>query len=265
MVRSSWHPVFPQAVSGRSLLAPHSVVAVRTRGYASSSSSMDDGAAGRVGTANQEVPEDTNTQPLSFTEMLQQIKPQGGSDAYKSESSVARSSQRTSAEIKPVTGQHALPEQAQKFINCMMKDGKKSTSQRIFDDMLGKLKVAQLSGKVGSGSRTGVDTSHQDAVNPIKIFIAALDNLKPTIGLTSVRRGGTIYKVPVPMTPRGRQRAAIKWLLETARSKKGAPMADKLAAEVMAAYKKEGIAYGKKMEMHKTAEANRAYAGFARR
>lgn len=99
----------------------------------------------------------------------------------------------------------------------------------------------------------------------MKIFLAALENLKPTIGLAPISKGGTIYQVPVALHPVARQRTAIRWLIDASRKKKGTNMSTKLSQEVMAAYRKEGGAYSKKMELHKTAEANRAYAGFARR
>jgi len=159
--------------------------------------------------------------------------------------------------IEPLTGQHSQPELAVKFVNCMMRHGKKNTAQKIFDDMLSKLKVTQLSGDVSLGDRPGAD--------PMKIFLTALENLKPTIGLAPISKGGTIYQVPVALHPVARQRTAIRWLIDASRKKKGTTMATKLSQEVMAAYRKEGSAYSKKMELHKTAEANRAYAGFARR
>jgi small subunit ribosomal protein S7 len=132
-----------------------------------------------------------------------------------------------------------------KFINCLMYEGKKSTAEKVFYDALDVL------GKKMKDEK------------PEEVFLKALDNLKPEIEVRSKRVGGQTYQVPMPVSPKRRQALAIKWLLEVARGKKGRAMAQKLADEVIAAYKKEGDAMTKRENVHKMAEANKLFAHFA--
>lgn len=134
---------------------------------------------------------------------------------------------------------------ASKFINCMMWGGKKSTAQRIFYDALEILR-----GKV------------QDE-EPIRVFEQALENVKPQIEVRSKRVGGASYQVPMQVNRKRQQSLAIRWVLGACREKKGKPMAEKLAAEVLAAYNKEGTAYTKRENVHRMADANKAFAHFA--
>ena len=131
-----------------------------------------------------------------------------------------------------------------KFINCMMYEGAKITSQQIFYQAMDV--VAQKSG-----------------ANPLEVFQAALNNVKPMIEVKSRRVGGATWQVPVEVSRRRALSLAIRWILEASRGKKGRPMADRLAGELLDAYKKEGAAITKRENTHKMAEANKAFAHFA--
>ncbi|MDD3470387.1 MAG: 30S ribosomal protein S7 [Thermoguttaceae bacterium] len=134
---------------------------------------------------------------------------------------------------------------ASKFINCMMWGGKKSTVQKIFYDALEVLRE-----KVPDEE-------------PIRVFEQALENVKPQIEVRSKRVGGASYQVPMQVNRKRQQSLAIRWVLGACREKKGKPMAEKLAAEVLAAYNKEGTAYTKRENVHRMADANKAFAHFA--
>ena len=136
---------------------------------------------------------------------------------------------------------------ASKFINCLMWDGKKTTAQRVFYDALEEI-----------GKRGEV----QDQT-PIEVFESAIENIKPYIEVRSKRVGGASYQVPMQVNRQRQQSLAIRWLLEAVRDKKGRPMHVKLADELLSAYKKEGVAYTKRENTHRMAEANKAFAHFA--
>ncbi len=131
-----------------------------------------------------------------------------------------------------------------KFVNCMMLSGKKSTSQRVFYDAM-----AIVEKKSGG--------------NPLEIFTTALNNIRPIIEVRSKRVGGATWQVPVEVNKRRAQSLAIRWLLDAIRGKKGKPMAERLASEILDANKKEGLAITKRENTHKMAEANKAFAHFA--
>ena len=134
---------------------------------------------------------------------------------------------------------------ASKFINCLMWDGKNTAAQKIFYDALNILaeKVAD--------------------VPSIDVFTTALENVKPAIEVRSKRVGGASYQVPMPVRANRAQSLSIRWILAAVRDKKGQPSAQKLAAELLAAYNKEGVAFTKRENVHKMAEANKAFAHFA--
>jgi len=134
---------------------------------------------------------------------------------------------------------------ASKFINCIMKKGKKSTAEKVFYDAL-----------------TEVRKRVNDA-EPFDVFKTAIDNVKPVVEVKSRRVGGATYQVPVEVNTKRQQSLAIRWILEGARSQKGKPMALKLAAEFVDAYNKRGSAITLRENTHKMAEANRAFAHFA--
>lgn len=134
---------------------------------------------------------------------------------------------------------------ASKFINCLMYDGKKSVAQEVFYDCLKEIEK-KITDKPG-----------------IEVFTQALENVKPTIEVRSKRVGGSSYQVPMQVNRVRQQSLAIRWILNAVRSKKGLPIAKKLADELVAAYNKEGTAYKKREDVHRMAEANKAFAHFA--
>ncbi|MCZ6681721.1 MAG: 30S ribosomal protein S7 [Planctomycetota bacterium] len=134
---------------------------------------------------------------------------------------------------------------ASKFINCMMWDGKKSVAERIFYQA-----VERLGEKVKD-------------IPPIEVFETAVTNVKPNIQIRSRRVGGSNYQVPMAVNNKRKQSLAIRWILESTRSKKGRPMNERLAAELLDAYNRQGAAMGKREEVHRQAEANKAFAHFA--
>ncbi|MCR4412498.1 MAG: 30S ribosomal protein S7 [Thermoguttaceae bacterium] len=134
---------------------------------------------------------------------------------------------------------------ASKFINSMMWNGKKSVSQRIFYDALDIIKE-KLPDK-----------------DPLEVFTTAVENVKPNIEVRSKRVGGASYQVPMQVNRNRQLSLAIRWILAACREKKGRPMHEKLAAELIAAYNREGVAYTKRENVHRMADANKAFAHFA--
>ncbi len=136
---------------------------------------------------------------------------------------------------------------AGKFINCLMLDGKKTVATKVFYDALEEI------------GRRGVEGGGE----PIEVFETAIENVKPYIEVRSKRVGGASYQVPMQVNRARQQSLAIRWLLAAVREKKGRPMHLKLADELLAAYKKEGVAYTKRENTHRMADANKAFAHFA--
>ena len=99
--------------------------------------------------------------------------------------------------------------------------------------------------------------------NPIEVFELALKNTAPAMEVRSRRVGGANYQVPREVRPERKQALSMKWIIDAARSKKGKPIADKLADEIIAASNNEGEAVKKRENVHKMAEANKAFAHFA--
>ena len=130
-----------------------------------------------------------------------------------------------------------------KFINVLMYQGKKSTGERIFYGAM-DIVEAKLS---------------QPGVN---VFKQALTNLKPVVEVKSRRVGGATYQVPVEVRPERRTALAMRWLISFSRDRNEKSMAEKLAAEVIAASKGEGNAVKKKEDTHRMAEANKAFAHY---
>ena len=132
-----------------------------------------------------------------------------------------------------------------KLINYIMYDGKKSTAEKLiydtFDIIIEKAKVK----------------------NPVEVFEMALSNTAPNMEVRSKRVGGANYQVPIEVRPERRSALSMKWIVEAARGKKGAGIAEKLANEILAASKNEGDAVKKRENTHKMAEANKAFAHFA--
>jgi small subunit ribosomal protein S7 len=134
---------------------------------------------------------------------------------------------------------------ASKFINCVMRDGKKSVALQIFYDAMDV--IAQ---KVKDR-------------DPIEVFTQAVENVKPHVEVRSKRVGGAAYQVPMQVNRNRQLSLAIRWILEAAHEKKGRPMYQKLADELVAAYNREGAAISKRENVHRMADANKAFAHFA--
>jgi len=130
-----------------------------------------------------------------------------------------------------------------KFINKLMKDGKKSKAEKIcyecFDIIRNKLKK-----------------------EPLEVFLQALENVKPVLEVRSRRVGGATYQVPTEVRPERQEALAIRWIVHFARGKRGRPMKEKLAEEIILASRGEGLAVKKREDTHKMAEANRAFAHY---
>ncbi|XP_065837734.1 small ribosomal subunit protein uS7-like [Oscarella lobularis] len=159
----------------------------------------------------------------------------------------------SSSSSTPPADSHANPsifydELANKFVNCMMWDGKKSLSQQIFRRALYDVKKEQ--------------TKEEWDSSPLEIFHKAVENAKPVVGITKIRRAGKMYQVPGPLAEKRRRFLAIKWIITAARERPGHGMSRKLALELVDAYKGEGTVIRKKVELHKIAEANRAFAHY---
>jgi small subunit ribosomal protein S7 len=134
-------------------------------------------------------------------------------------------------------------ELVEKFINSMMWDGKRSTAQRVFYGALEQI-----------GKKTNDD--------PLKIFKKAVENCKPVLEVKTRRVGGANYQVPVEVNPFRRQALAIRWLIDYARNRAGKTMVDRLAEELLDAANSRGGAIKKKEDVHRMAEANKAFAHY---
>jgi small subunit ribosomal protein S7 len=132
-----------------------------------------------------------------------------------------------------------------KFINNVMWSGKKETARRV---VYGALDIIK--------EKTGNP-------NPLEVFDAAIKNAGPQVEVRSRRIGGANYQVPREVRPERRLALAMRWIISAARLKKGQPMAEKLAEELILASKNEGAAIKKREDTHKMAESNKAFAHFA--
>ena len=131
-----------------------------------------------------------------------------------------------------------------KFINNLMKKGKKSLAEKIFYQSIEKIKKQ---GKVDDG---------------IELFKKALDNVAPMLEVKSKRIGGATYQVPIEISEGRRMALAMRWIISCSKSRKGQTMADRLAAELFAAANNDGAAVKKKEDTHRMAEANKAFSHF---
>jgi small subunit ribosomal protein S7 len=134
---------------------------------------------------------------------------------------------------------------ASKFINCLMRDGKKSVAQKVFYAAMEKVEQ-RVTGE-----------------NPIDVFTRAVENVKPIIEVRSKRVGGATYQVPIQVNKTRQQTLSVRWILMAAREKKGRPMHIKLADELIAAYNRDGAAITRRENVHRMADANKAFAHFA--
>ncbi|MFN4189673.1 MAG: 30S ribosomal protein S7 [Pseudothermotoga sp.] len=128
-----------------------------------------------------------------------------------------------------------------KLINKIMWDGKKSVAQHVVYDALEYVK--EKSGK-----------------DPLEVFHKAVDNVRPVLEVRPRRVGGATYQVPVEVQEPRKTSLALRWIVAAARSKKGKPMSVKLGEEILASYQGAGASIKKKEDVHKMAEANRAFA-----
>ncbi len=132
-----------------------------------------------------------------------------------------------------------------KFINCLMGDGKKTIAQTVVYDALDVIKEKMPNEE------------------PVEVFLQAVEHVKPYIEVRSKRVGGAAYQVPMQVNKNRQQALAFRWILMAVRDKKGRPMAQKLADELMSAYRKEGAAMTRRENVHRMADANKAFAHFA--
>ncbi len=132
-----------------------------------------------------------------------------------------------------------------KFINCLMWEGKKTVSERIFYQAMDMV------------------TRRVKETPAPEIFETAINNIKPSIEVRSKRVGGANYQVPMQVNRRRQQSLAFRWLITAARDKKGKPMHEKLAAEILDAFNNTGTAVTTKENVHRMADANKAFAHFA--
>jgi len=133
-----------------------------------------------------------------------------------------------------------------RFVNYVMEDGKKAVAEKVVYGAFEKVKEATKE-------------------DPVKVFEQALQNATPLVEVVSRRVGGANYQIPQNVRPERQFYLATTWIISAARGKKGKPMADRLAEELMLAAKNEGSAIKKKQDMHRMAEANRAFASLLRR
>jgi len=130
-----------------------------------------------------------------------------------------------------------------RFINRLMVGGKKSVATRIMYDAFDIME----------------ERTHR---NPLEVFQQAVENATPGVEVRARRVGGATYQVPVEVRPERRSSLAIRWLIRSAQARKGRPMAERLAAELMDAARNTGVTVKKKEDTHKMAEANRAFAHY---
>ena len=132
-----------------------------------------------------------------------------------------------------------------KFINCVMKQGKKTVAQGI---VYGALDLVQ---------------KRLPGEDPVKVFQQAINNVRPMVEVRSRRVGGATYQVPVDVSSRRQQSLAFRWIIRSCRAERGKPMHMRLARELMDAFKGEGKAMSTRDQTHRMAEANKAFAHFA--
>src|SRR3989344_753820 len=133
----------------------------------------------------------------------------------------------------------------EKFINCLMSRGKKSTARRIFWDAMDVIKTR---------------TKDQ----PLEVFSKALLNVTPLVEVRPKRVGGSVYQVPVEVNPKRQQALSIRWVITAASDRKSIPMSQRLALELLDASSDQGAAIKKKQDVLKMAQANKAFAHLAR-
>ena len=139
-----------------------------------------------------------------------------------------------------------------RFINCVMREGKKSVATRVVYDALDLIQKRLDKDKVAEGPQTALE-----------VFTKAVNNVRPSLEVRSKRVGGANYQVPMQVKPRRQQSLAFRWIITAAREEKGKPMALRLAKELFDAANGEGKAMTTRENTQRMAEANRAFAHFA--
>ena len=153
-------------------------------------------------------------------------------------------SRRTQAEKREIAGDPKYNDrQAAKFVNCLMLDGKKSVAERIFYGALENIEA-----------RTGQPG--------MQVFRQALSNARPSLEVKSRRVGGATYQVPTEVRPERQMALAMRWLIGFARERGEKTMSERLAAELVAASKNDGATIRRKEDVHRMAEANKAFAHY---
>jgi len=132
-----------------------------------------------------------------------------------------------------------------KFINYIMKNGKKTTARKVVYDAFDIV-------------------SEKTKDDAIKVFDTALKNVTPLLEVKSRRVGGANYQIPIPVRGERRQSLSFRWIIDAAHARKGKPMRESLAEEIISAANNEGSAVKKRQDVHRMAEANKAFAHFAR-
>lgn len=150
---------------------------------------------------------------------------------------------KSAAQLKPDTRYQSLL--VSKFINCMMYGGKKSVATKLFYDAM------------------DIIEKRVKDQPPKEVFEKAIDNCRPNVEVRSKRVGGSNYQVPMPVNRRRQQSLAFRWIRDAVRAKSGRPTCQFLAQELMDAFKGDGTAVTTKENIHRMAEANKAFAHFA--
>lgn len=149
----------------------------------------------------------------------------------------------SAAQLKPDARYSSLL--VSKFINCIMVQGRKSTATGVFYDAM------------------DIVAKRVKDAPPAEVFEQAVNNCKPNVEVRSKRVGGSNYQVPMPVDRKRKQSLAMRWMREAARAKKGRPMCESLAQEIIDAYHGEGTAVTTRTNVHRMADANKAFAHFA--
>lgn len=165
------------------------------------------------------------------------------SEAFLDNSNIMRGKQAPKRHIEPDPKYGRVD--IHKFINLVMREGKKSTAQKI---VYGALEIVEQQAKK----------------DPLKIFDEAIKKVAPQVEVRTRRVGGAHYQIPFPVKGPRQQTLAFRWVINAAKSKKGKAMKEKLAEELLQASQGEGNAVKKKEDVHKTADANKAFAHFAK-
>ena len=139
-----------------------------------------------------------------------------------------------------------------KFINCVMSEGKKAVAQRVVYDAMEEIQ-----------DRLSKETNPDAPKTAIELFLMSIENAKPFVEVRSKRIGGANYQVPMQVNRKRQQSLAFRWIIDSARGEKGRPMSRRLADELYSAAKGEGKAMQTRDQVHRMAEANKAFAHFA--